>query len=63
MAGGRSPAVLGARITNHRPVHRDAAAALRAARQLSVPRLMAAEFERRALTDYDRAFGLDGQVA
>jgi transposase len=45
------------------PVHRDAADALRATRQHSMLRPVTAEVEHRALADYDRAFGLDGQVA
>jgi transposase len=45
------------------PAHREAAAVLRAARHLNVPRPTVAEVEHRPLTDYDRAFGLDGQVA
>lgn len=44
------------------PAHRDAAAALRAARRLAAVPAVAAEVEHRALTDYDRLFGLDQQL-
>jgi transposase len=43
--------------------HREAAAALRAARGLVAPRPAVDDVQHRALTDYDRAFGLDEQVA
>jgi hypothetical protein len=42
------------------PAHRDAAAALRAARRLAPGPVMGTDVERRALSDYDRAFNLDG---
>jgi transposase len=45
------------------PVHRDAAAALRAARHRAPSRTASTEVARRELADYDRAFGLDEQVA
>jgi len=45
------------------PDHRQAAAALRAARNLPTPRPALDEVQHRALADYDRAFGLDEQVA
>ncbi len=45
------------------PAHRDAAAALRAARRVVEPRPATEDVQHRALTDYDRAFGLDEQVA
>jgi transposase len=43
--------------------HREAAAALRAARRLLTPRPAVEDVQHRALVDYDRAFGLDEQVA
>jgi len=45
------------------PTHREAAAALREARRLVTPRPAVEDVQHRALTDYDRAFGLDEQVA
>ena len=45
------------------PAHRQAAAELRAARRLAAVAVTAADVEHRALSDYDRAFGLDEAVA
>lgn len=46
------------------PAHREAAAQLRAARRLVIVAPVATEVEHRALSDYDRMFGLDaGEVA
>jgi transposase len=44
------------------PVHRDAAAVLRAARRLTTAAPAATEVEHRSLSDYDRLFGLDEQL-
>jgi transposase len=44
------------------PVHRDAAAVLRAARQLTTVVPAATQVEHRALSDYDRMFGLDSPL-
>jgi len=45
------------------PAHREAAAALRAARGLLTPRPAVDDVQQRVLADYDRAFGLDQDVA
>jgi transposase len=45
------------------PLHRDAATLLRAAHRLAVRTPIRAEVESRDLSDYDRMFGLDSEVA